>query len=339
LSNPQVLGGIYDAGVGVSNLIREISYWSLFGYHEVERGHLSAQSAKALYGVDSALTSVRLQHGEAEHSYVRLMVWETPLGAGLRYAPLRASGSRWIVSKTRDFSEVLNHCELAQDRGEDLFFTPPFFQLVPIDEARTEPFKGPITGYREFTIFRPESRQVIFKSFGYDRPSYGTYDNSCQFRSTEFTHCGMFFVGVDDSAVAFYGNVLGLRREDLGSRVGRDTKGGRIQFPITDNERVHMIDFCDTRESSDDPKGWLPGRLKTFRLDPTSQNEDLRDVSRPGHLGVSLYTYRVENIEQTHRLVTQAGARNVTTIANDEFGERAFSFVAPDGYFWTLIGA
>jgi catechol 2,3-dioxygenase-like lactoylglutathione lyase family enzyme len=338
-SGPAVVGGIFDAAIGVTNLVQEISYWALFGYHEAERGRLEAAAARALYGVDSALTAVRLQHGESDHSYIRLMVWDRPLGRGLRFAPLRASGSRWLVFKTRDFSEVLNHCELSQDRGGEIFFTQPFFQLVPIDEDRTQPFRGSITGYREFTIFRPESRQVVFKSFGYDRSSYGTYDNVCQFRCTEFVHCGMFHVAADDSRVAFYGDVLGLKREELGVRVGRDSKGGRIQFPITESERVHMVDFCDRRTPSNDPNGWLPGRLKTFRLEPSSQNEDSLAVSRPGHLGVSLYTYRVDDIGGMHRKVATSGGSKLSAIWLDEFGARAFSFVAPDGYFWTLIEA
>jgi uncharacterized glyoxalase superfamily protein PhnB len=33
------------------------------------------------------------------------------------------------------------------------------------------------------------------------------------------------------------------------------------------------------------------------------------------------------------------GATSITDVLPDEFGERAFSFVAPDGYSWTLVQA
>ncbi|MSO65812.1 MAG: hypothetical protein EXQ85_08470 [Alphaproteobacteria bacterium] len=146
----------------------------------------------------------------------------------------------------------------------------------------------------------------------------------------------MFHVGADDAALRFYSDVLGLKREDLGSRLGKDTKGGRIQFPITGNERVHMVDFCDPR-SLDDPQGRLPERLKTFRLEPTSVNQDMRSSSRPGHLGVSLYTYRVADIAAARERLKAGGAPRVTDVVADEFGQPAVSFTAPDGYFWTLV--
>ncbi|MSO65811.1 MAG: hypothetical protein EXQ85_08465 [Alphaproteobacteria bacterium] len=134
-----VIGGLFDAAIGVTDLTHELGYWSLFGYHERERGRLSAAEARALYRVDSALTTVRLQHGESDHSLIRFMLRERPLGSGLGYAPLRTNGSRWLVQKTKDFSEILNHCEQAQDEGGEIFFTPPFFQSVAIDQTPNSP--------------------------------------------------------------------------------------------------------------------------------------------------------------------------------------------------------
>ncbi|MDQ1309562.1 MAG: hypothetical protein QG601_831, partial [Pseudomonadota bacterium] len=37
------------------------------------------------------------------------------------------------------------------------------------------------------------------------------------------------------------------------------------------------------------------------------------------------------------KLVQAGGATRVTDVLADEFGTRAFSFVAPDGYSWTLL--
>jgi uncharacterized glyoxalase superfamily protein PhnB len=55
-------------------------------------------------------------------------------------------------------------------------------------------------------------------------------------------------------------------------------------------------------------------------------------------LGYSLYTYRVRGIEKYREKVKASKATNVTEIHKNEFGEKSFSFTAPDGYFWTILG-
>jgi uncharacterized glyoxalase superfamily protein PhnB len=56
-------------------------------------------------------------------------------------------------------------------------------------------------------------------------------------------------------------------------------------------------------------------------------------------LGASLYTLRVSDLDEYRRRVGEGGATEVTAIVENEFGERSFSFVAPDGFFWTFIEA
>jgi hypothetical protein len=50
-----------------------------------------------------------------------------------------------------------------------------------------------------------------------------------------------------------------------------------------------------------------------------------------------LYTYRVRGLEVYCDRVKASEAQNVTEILSNEFGERSFSFISPDRYFWTLI--
>ena len=63
----------------------------------------------------------------------------------------------------------------------------------------------------------------------------------------------------------------------------------------------------------------------------------LSNQSRPGALGLSLYTYRVNDLEGYRRQIVASQASHVTSIRTDEFGQSAFSFRAPDGYDWTLV--
>ena len=52
---------------------------------------------------------------------------------------------------------------------------------------------------------------------------------------------------------------------------------------------------------------------------------------------MSLYTYRVDDLDGYRDRIHASAAQDVTEIGADEFGDRSFSFTAPDGYFWTLI--
>lgn len=47
---------------------------------------------------------------------------------------------------------------------------------------------------------------------------------------------------------------------------------------------------------------------------------------------------KVKDIQSYHQRVSSSEATEITQVYENEFGENSFSFVAPDGYFWTLIG-
>jgi len=64
---------------------------------------------------------------------------------------------------------------------------------------------------------------------------------------------------------------------------------------------------------------------------------DKRDRSRPGCLGYSQYTWRNQRRRRLWKLVHAGGATQVTDVLPDEFGTRAFSCIAPDGYSWTFL--
>ena len=57
---PQALGGLHEACFGVPDLADAAEYWKAFGYTVIGRGRLSADAAEMLYGVPSALESLRL---------------------------------------------------------------------------------------------------------------------------------------------------------------------------------------------------------------------------------------------------------------------------------------
>ena len=96
------IGGLYEACIGVPDLAQATAFFESFGCRPGPVGELDAGAARSLYGVDSALRSVRLLHQQADHGLVRLMQWERPLNEGLGIAPnLRCVGSRWGVRVTQ----------------------------------------------------------------------------------------------------------------------------------------------------------------------------------------------------------------------------------------------
>ncbi|MDW8259680.1 MAG: hypothetical protein RML32_09585, partial [Gammaproteobacteria bacterium] len=67
------IGGLYEAGVGVPDLEASCADFAAYGCRPGPAGALDAAAARRLYGVDSALRSVRLLHGAADHGGIRLM--------------------------------------------------------------------------------------------------------------------------------------------------------------------------------------------------------------------------------------------------------------------------
>src|SRR5512137_717175 len=80
---PACVGGLYEVCIGVPDLASALAHYESFGCRAGRFGSLGAAQAKALYGVDSGLRSLRLHHLDADHGLVRLMQWERPLNDGL----------------------------------------------------------------------------------------------------------------------------------------------------------------------------------------------------------------------------------------------------------------
>lgn len=98
-----------------------------------------------------------------------------------------------------------------------------------------------------------------------------------------------------------------------------------------------MTAFDDPRSSVTDLQAARSGRLYIVRFPEAQSLPDSFELAQPGSLGVSLYTYRVSDIAAYREGVQASAAQTVTEIFNNEFGDRSFSFIAPDGYFWTLV--
>jgi catechol 2,3-dioxygenase-like lactoylglutathione lyase family enzyme len=338
---PGCVGGLHEVCVGVPDLVQSIAYYEAFGCRVGAIGELDAAAARALYGVDSALRSVRLLHQDADHGLVRLMQWERPRNEGLGIAPnLRCIGSRWGVRVTHSVSNIVNHAQRAREAGAPLTLVEPVLAVIgEVSGTRAaRPFRDAIVGVREMVLLQPLYRQVFFERFGYESPGYGQVNPHALLRTSQHTHCGLMIADDDPQLLDFYDQVLGLQRWMDEHTPYDNATGSRTIFGLEPGEGFHMVDFDDPRSGRALAER-RSGKLKCVRFAAGARIDDLRDRSRAGCLGYSLYAWRAHDLEAMHRRVAASGARRVGDVLADEFGRPAFTFDAPDGYQWVLIGA
>ncbi|OUL19666.1 VOC family protein [Nostoc sp. 106C] len=330
--------GIYEVCIGVPEAISAIQYWEQFGYRIGQVGELSADVANQLYGVNSSLRSIRLYHQDADHGLIRLMVWQNPTNQGLGTALMKVKGNRWATALTADALTILNHAEEAKAAGWDIKYTNPYWEIIYNKERKSRPFIDPAVGVREMLLLQPLARQVLFQRFGYTLPHYGHINQNATFKTSQFTHMGLIVQDDSKEILKFYEDILGLLRvrDDVETSY-ESSLAGRDLFDLNPGEKFIVTAFDDPRSSVSNFMAARSGRLYIVRFPDAIDLESRFEAAQPGSLGMSLYTYRVQEIQTYCDRIRESSAQNVTNIVSNEFGEMSFSFVAPDGYFWNLL--
>jgi hypothetical protein len=329
--------GVYEVGIGVTDLPTQIAYWQQFGYQVSQTGDLDRDKAQQLYGVYSPLRSVRLGHQLADHGLIRLMAWQTPTGEGLGLQTMKLIGNRWATTLTADLLNLFNHIEVAAHQGLPLRYTAPEWSIIYQSTPAPQPFVQTLVGVRESLLLQPLARQVLFQRFNYSLPEYGQIHPASLFQTSQITHVGMVIQADSGDVLDFYEQVLGLLRARDGIRDSYESNpAARPIFDLQLGDTYITTDFDDPRSSATDIQVMRSGRLKIICFPRTVPLANVSSV--PGHLGMSLYTYRVSHISEYWQRVNHSNAQSVTEIWLNEFGEPSFSFIAPDGYFWTLVG-
>jgi catechol 2,3-dioxygenase-like lactoylglutathione lyase family enzyme len=334
----KIIGGVYEVVVGTTDPQPLIEYWQQFGYHVECRGELQAADAFKLYGVDSSLKSIRLGHQNADHGLIRLFGWEKPKNDGLQLASMKIRGNRWGAALTTNMLKIENHLEEAKEQQLPIVHIPSTrAEIYPL-KTRPKPFIDQYPCVRELFLIQPLTRQVFFQRFDYQLPFYGQVNDASFFQTSQITHVGMIITDKQEY-LRFYDEVLGFRRS-------RDEKSGastyenlssRLMFDLQEHESYATTDFDDPRSTPADFQQMRSGRLKIIRFSDQTQIEDRISCASPGSLGYSLYTLRVSCIQTSHRRIEKSDATQLTEIMPNEFGELSFSFIAPDGYSWTIL--
>jgi catechol 2,3-dioxygenase-like lactoylglutathione lyase family enzyme len=301
-------------------------------------GELSAAVAQQLYGVNSALQSIRLVHQHADHGSIRLMVWQQPLNDGLGMRSMKVKGNRWATTLTADILNLLNQAEEATKADLSVKYITPHWEIIYNKERQSRPFIDPAIGVREMLLLQPLTRQILFQRFGYTLPHYGQIDENSAFKTSQFTHMGMVIQDDRKETLKFYEEVLGLLRvrDDVETSY-ESSLAGREIFDLQPGEKFFVTAFDDPRSSTTDFTAARSGRLYIIRFPDALKLNSQFERARPGCLGMCLYTYLVDGLDVYCDRIQASQAQNITEIVRNEFGEKSFSFVTPDGYFWTLL--
>ena len=334
---PGLIGGIYDIGVGVKDRDSAIEFWSSCGYRPGPEGQLSAEDAHKLYGVDSAVKSIRLLHQDATAGLIRLMQWDRPTGPGLNMAPLRTHGCRWSVHRTDNIANAYVHGEVLRQQGKPIYLVGPHYNFdLGKKTADKRPFKETLSASGDVLLFQPEAQLVAMTRMNFAVPKYGTINEDAPLRLSEGCHMAVVIQANDISIFDFYEDVIGFKRYhqvDISYQPGYMPSD---MFELSPEETFSEVDFDDP-EVGDDPAEHLPGRLRCFIVRSSKPADDRLALSQPGNLGYSFYTVRVSDLPAMHEKISTSKASGVTEIRTDEFDTESFSFVAPDGFAWTVM--
>ena len=339
---PLAIGGLHEVCYGVPDLEAAVAYWQAFGYKVVAKGSLDAEHATILYGVKSAVESVRLQHLEADHGRIRLMRWESPLSGGVGLAPLRGHGSRWVAQFARSCLDIANHVAAAKRKGAPMMdLAPSFIDLSAYNpqlygDHPPQPFRDPLVAVREYTLLQPLWRQAFLERFHYDGLLMGRIDDASLLRTSQIVNAS-FIVSSDDARVFdFYVDVLGLKPVSVQEIPWEQAMASRGVLDLREGE-MHWCHTLEEPRSGQAAATRRPGRLYVFRFPTSAALPDRMAMSQPGHMGCTLYTWRVRDLATLRNDCSRHGNAILGAQAvSDEFGVAALRCVTPDGMSWAF---
>jgi hypothetical protein len=285
--------------------------------------------------------SVRLQHLDTDHGFVRVMRWSQPASGGIGLAPLRAHGSRWVGQFVRSALEVANHAAAARRRGAPVLETTPSFVDLSayypalFGSGGARPFRDRLPAIREYTLIQPLWRQACLERFNYDNPTLGRIDDVSLLRASQIVNASWIVESDDPNVYAFYADVLGLKAAPVQEIPYAQAMASRSVFDLRDGE-MHWCHTYEEPRSGGTADTRRSGRLYLFRFPTSAALPDRMAASQPGHLGCTLFTWRVRDLEDLAAAARRTGACAVGQPQADEFGTRALRCVTPDGMSWVF---
>ena len=325
------ISGVYEAMIGTDDAKPLLTFYQQFGFEVKKQASFSAKEAKALYGVDSALTAYRLQNGAIDsHGLIRILQWQKPTGEGVGYAPPETVGQRLMVMRTKDIFRIYDIFSDARSSGEPWFPTHPVYDdLYDMTEGKLNVINRRV-GVREMASWGQSANIVFYQRYGYTIPGYGTIGDHAPLATSEVTH-NDFMLGGHTKAdmheqTDYYRDVFGFKPEGPVVIDGDWQAGPKTVFNMADGATHWYRGFVSPNNIS--------GKLKFF-VNPDKRPNRANEV-QPGAKGINIHSLYTDKLKMVHQLA-QKHQLAVSDIQRNEFGEKAFLVTGADGAYWQII--
>lgn len=321
--------GIHEFVFG-GELVREAEYlefWAKLGFVPVLEGELKASQAQSFYGHHSALRSIRLQHlgcNSHQTGYVRLQLWTELRNEGLGNGRAIECGSRWMGMYTHDVLQLHDSFTSAASKQRWNLKVTPVINAPLQNPPPAVDFDQPFVGLRELLVFGNDFRLAFIQRAGFDRPGFGTFDDSLPYKNTEGSHANVV-QPANSFSTEFYKTVFGLDTAPYGDAHDSGDEPPTIAaLGLKQGEIFHV----ERIKQPNCPSGLIQVYSSYV------EGADNRDLSRPGSRNLCAYSVQVSDINELSRRVSVQGGVINNTSKFDEFGQAALCFCAPDGYSW-----
>ena len=325
------ISGVYEVMVGVTDAEPALEYFAQFGFAPTASASLPAERADEIYGVHSALRSIRLQNGVVDaHGLLRLLEWAEPLGPGVGFAPPETVGTRMAVMRTRDIYRLADvFTDLREGAGEAWLVAGPVYDDLYDATEGVPSIVNRRVGVREMAVYGRWFNHVFFQRYGYTIPGYGVIGDHSPLGTSEFTHHDFVVAGDLAEVTAYYENVFGFIPENDPVIDGAWQPGPRAVFQMAPGRSHWYRGFVSPNDVS--------GKLKFFSLDGLHVADDRSARQRPGELGITLHSLWTPRLAEVHALASAAGL-DPGPMQRNEFDEESFVLRGPDGASWQIIG-
>tara|TARA_R110002012_G_scaffold281237_1_gene470236 strand:- start:103 stop:1233 length:1131 start_codon:yes stop_codon:yes gene_type:complete len=325
------ISGVYEVMIGTDDSETLISYLTQFGFTQIDKGQLGRDQARSLYGVDSALTSYRLQNGAIDsHGLIRVLEWQALLGEGVGYAQPETVGQRMMVMRTNDVQRIHDVFADARKAGQKWLSTKPVYaDLYGMTKGKPDVLTRR-TGVREMAVYGDLFNLVLFQRYGYVIKGYGSIIPQSPLKTSEVTHNDFMLAGSTKEDMHrqtdYYRDVFGLKPEGPVVLDGDWQDGPKVVFNMADGSSHYYRGFVSPNNIS--------GKLKFF-INPDTR-PDRSALQKPGYAGITMHSLYAADPKLIKRLADEQG---ITTSAmqNNEFGESGFVLRGPDGSSWQIL--
>ncbi|KAA1244951.1 hypothetical protein [Aquimarina sp. RZ0] len=324
-----VISGVYEVMLGTDDATYAKKYFADFGFQITHSASISASEAKKLYGVNSGLTSYRLQNGKIDsHGLLRILEWKQPLGEGVGYASIETIGSRMAVMRTHDIFRLYDIYQTARGVGKKPWFAtePISDDLFGLNTGERDFFNRPVL-VRENAVYGQFFNHIFFQRYGYLIPGYGTIEESTKLRTSEFTHHDFIINATSLDQISYLSTALGLQAEEEPTLDGDWLKGPKEVFQMEPGFSHWYQGFVSPNN--------ICGKLKFFI--PNGLRPNKSQHQRIGEKGITLHSFYTPKLDYIYQLVLNHQNLTCTKIQRNEFEEDSFVFSDTAGISWQII--